>query len=112
LTENLDPTSHIRVGKAIGGLRDRGVLIVGSGMSFHNMIGYGDPKFTRPSEQFDNWLTTLANNADARNEALANWAHAPCASQCHPMGSEEHLIPLMVSAGAGGNDPGRKSILR
>ena len=39
LTTDLDPLKQYQAGQAIASLRDEGVLIVGSGMSFHNMRG-------------------------------------------------------------------------
>ena len=39
-----------------------------------------------------------------RDGQLARWADAPAARQAHPR--EEHLIPLMVAAGAAGDDRG------
>ena len=96
---DLDPTLHAAAGRALAPLRDEGVLIVGSGMSFHNMRGYGDPRFTAPSEAFDQWLTAaVKSEPTARAAALAGWAEAPAGRLSHPR--EEHLLPLMVAAGA------------
>ncbi|RKF19404.1 dioxygenase [Altericroceibacterium spongiae] len=96
---NLDPALHIAAGRALSVLREDGVLILGSGMSFHNMRGYGDPRFTQPSEAFDSWLTAaLARPGPERAEALASWEDAPAARLSHPRA--EHLLPLMVAAGA------------
>lgn len=108
LNNNLDPALHIAAGEALRSLRHEGVLIVGSGMSFHNMRGYGDPRFTAPSEAFGNWLTqaVLAEPVQ-RNQALTEWQKAPFAEMCHPTGYEEHLLPLMVSAGAAGTHRGQ-----
>ena len=109
LRQDLDPEAHLMAGKAIAALRDEGVLIVGSGMSFHNMRGYCDKKFTAPSVVFDNWLTkTVAADEDVRFAALSDWSKAPHAIESHLLGSEEHLIPLMVIAGAAGTDQGQK----
>jgi aromatic ring-opening dioxygenase catalytic subunit (LigB family) len=95
----LDPALHLAAGRALARLRDDGVVIIGSGMSFHNMRGYGDPRFTDPSIAFDSWLTATATaEAATRNAHLTDWAHAPAARASHPR--EEHLIPLMVAAGA------------
>ncbi|WP_425230806.1 DODA-type extradiol aromatic ring-opening family dioxygenase [Sphingomonas sp.] len=95
----LDPALHIAAGRALAALRDEGVLILASGMSFHNMRGYGDPRFTKPSEAFDAWLTLTAEQPGAaRAEALARWEAAPAARLSHPQA--EHLLPLMVAAGA------------
>lgn len=109
LLRNLDPQAHLRLGQAIAPLRDEGVLIIGSGMSFHNMRGYGDKRFSAPSDEFDEWLSTAVSAPPAqRLTLLGEWDKAPSARLCHPSGAEEHLLPLMVVAGAAGNDPGRK----
>ena len=110
LTKTLNPAEHIAIGKALESLRDEGVLIVGSGMSFHNMRGYGDPHYGPISDAFDTWLTqSVESDPDTRNKALAHWEDAPGARQCHPPRAEEHLIPLMVVAGAAGQDKGVKA---
>lgn len=97
--KSLDPALHIAAGRALAPLRDEGVLIVGSGMSFHNMRGYRDPRFTAPSQAFDTWLTgAVAAVPPARDGLFADWANAPAGRLSHPR--EEHLIPLMVAAGA------------
>ena len=102
LDASLDPALHLAAGRALAPLRDQGVLIIASGMSFHNMRGYGDPRFTALSRQFDDWLSeTVALDAPARAARLIDWAQAPAARQCHPR--EEHLLPLMVAAGASQN---------
>ncbi|MBD3895000.1 dioxygenase [Halomonas sp. ML-15] len=109
LRNDLDPAVHLATGQALAPLRDEGVLIVSTGMSFHNMRGYGDARFTQPSERFDRWLTSAVEAApNQRNAALGKWAEAPDAHRCHPPGEEEHLLPLMVAAGAAGQDAGRQ----
>jgi len=109
LRNDLDPKAHLAVGQALASLRQERVLIVGSGMSFHNMCGYGDASFTAPSERFDEWLTeTVESDSDKRFAALTNWSKAPHALESHPLGAEEHLLPLMVTVGAAGSDKGYK----
>lgn len=109
LTSDLDPEAHLRAGQALEPLRDEGVLIVGSGMSFHNMRGYGDPRFGPVSDTFDTWLGQAVEASPVqRHQALTDWAQAPSARLCHPPRAEEHLLPLMVAAGAAGQDPGRR----
>ena len=99
LDASLDPALHMRAGAALASLRDEGVLIIGSGMSFHNLGAYGDPRVAEPSSAFDQWLTQAAQSAPAeRADLLGRWAQAPYARFCHPR--EEHLLPLMVAAGA------------
>jgi aromatic ring-opening dioxygenase catalytic subunit (LigB family) len=103
---NLDPALHLAAGQALASLRDEGVLILATGMSFHNMRGYNDPRFTAPSEQFDAWLTESLSLAPAeRAERLKVWETAPAARLSHPQ--EEHLLPVMVAAGAA-SGPGER----
>lgn len=103
---NLDPALHLAAGRALAPLRDKGVVIVASGMSFHNMRGYGDLRFTEPSRAFDQWLTDAVQSpAAARAAALESWAEAPAGRLSHPQ--EEHLLPLMVAAGAS-DGPGQR----
>jgi len=107
LKRGLDPREHLAIGRALEPLRDEGVLIVGSGMSYHNMRGFFGrvPTATDDSLAFDEWLgETSELDADARDTRLAEWEQAPRARLCHPR--EEHLLPLMVVAGAAGDDPG------
>lgn len=109
LHNSLDPAQHLEVGRALETLRDQDVLIIGSGMSFHNMRAYGNPQFGPVSDAFDDWLTqAVESSAQERDRLLANWEQAPGARQCHPPRAEEHLLPLMVVAGAAGVDAGRK----
>lgn len=105
LDASLDPERHLAIGRALAPLRDEGVLIVGSGMTFHNMRGFG-PAGRAPSVAFDDWLReTIALDSAARDERLTKWASAPAARLAHPR--EEHLLPLMVVAGAAGADGGQ-----
>ncbi len=106
LQAGLDPERHIALGRALAPLRDEGVFIIGSGMSYHNMRGFRDPRAARPAEEFDAWLSeTAALDAAARDRRLAEWSAAPASRDVHPR--EEHLLPLMVVAGAAGADRGK-----
>jgi aromatic ring-opening dioxygenase catalytic subunit (LigB family) len=105
LQKGLDPARHLAIGRALAPLRDEGVLLVGSGMSYHDLRGFGGPNARRVSETFDAWLQEAVVAApEARDAALVRWATAPAARQAHPR--EEHLLPLMVVAGAAGADRG------
>ena len=109
LHHSLDPARHLEVGRALQGLREQDVLIIGSGMSFHNMRAYGNPQFGPVSDGFDDWLTqAVESSPQERDRLLTNWEQAPGARLCHPPRAEEHLIPLMTVAGAAGSDAGRK----
>ncbi len=105
LKVGLDPEEHLAIGRALAPLRDEGVFIIGSGMSYHNMRGFRDRSLHPSSETFDAWLREAATGDPAdRDRKLAHWDEAPAARACHPR--EEHLIPLMVIAGAAGADRG------
>jgi len=107
LKTGLDPAEHLAAGRALARLRDEDVLIVGSGMSFHNMRGFGNPAFQTVSEEFDAWLTgTVALSPKERDLGLEHWADAPKARLSHPR--EEHLLPLMVAAGAAKQSQGQR----
>lgn len=106
LDAGLDAALHLAAGQALAPLREEGVLIVGAGMSFHNLRALGDPRLTAPSRQFDSWLDAAATApATDRAAALSRWHEAPAARLAHPR--HEHLLPLMVAAGSSGA-PGRR----
>lgn len=107
LESSLDPALHLAAGRALAPLRDEGVLIVGSGMSFHNLRAYLRPETLERSHAFDAWLTgAVESPAPERDAQLKTWRTAPFASFAHPR--EEHLAPLFVAAGAGGEAPGKR----
>jgi aromatic ring-opening dioxygenase catalytic subunit (LigB family) len=118
LLASMDAAEHIRIGKALEPLRDEGVLIVGSGMTYHNMRtlmasmrrGGANGQADEGSQRFDDWLEEVLTKAapEARAAALATWDKAPAARAAHPR--EEHLLPLHVVVGAAGNDPGRRTL--
>ena len=105
IRHDLDPAFHLAVGRALAPLRNEGVLIAASGMSYHNLRAFG-ARGRPASEQFDDWLVrVVADTGSARDAQLIQWTAAPAARVAHPR--EEHLIPLMVAAGAAGAEAGR-----
>jgi aromatic ring-opening dioxygenase catalytic subunit (LigB family) len=106
LDRSLDPGLHLAMGRALAPLRDEGVLLLGCGMSFHNLGAFGDPRALAPSRQFDDWLDAAVSlPGEQRAEWLRVWHQAPAARIAHPR--HEHLLPLMVAAGSGPL-PGRR----
>jgi aromatic ring-opening dioxygenase catalytic subunit (LigB family) len=105
LQSSLDPTLHLALGQALATLRDQGVLIVGSGMSYHNLADMFSGRGAVAATAFDAWLEDAVRDPVNRNQLLAKWREAPGGAASHPR--EEHLIPLMVAAGAA---PGERGI--
>lgn len=106
LDAGLDASLHLAAGRALAPLRAEGILVMGAGMSFHNLRALGDPRLTEPSRQFDAWLHDAAcAPAAERTARLSRWSEAPAARLAHPR--HEHLLPLMVAAGAS-DRPGRR----
>jgi len=105
LQQSLDPLAHLQLGQALASLDQEGLLILGSGFSFHNMQAFFRQGAGIPDAKnlaFETWLKETLNNRDLseteRWEHLQNWEHAPNARYCHPR--EEHLLPLLVCYGA------------
>jgi aromatic ring-opening dioxygenase catalytic subunit (LigB family) len=107
LLKGLNPQAHVQLGLALQELRNDNVVIIGSGMSFHNLqaVWAGEqPELRAASDEFHKWLLfTLGSKAllpEQRLGALAHWLQAPHARFCHPRA--EHLLPLHVCAGIAG----------
>ncbi len=96
--------THLRIGRALAPLREQGVLIIGSGLSYHN-LRLMNAAGAEPSRRFDDWLqeTLTGETGSVRSERLARWESAPAARIAHA--EEDHLVPLFVAAGAAENEP-------
>lgn len=104
LLESLDPGEHIALGEAMAAISGDGVLIMGSGFSFHNMkafFGSGVSQVDERNEAFERWLIDTCSDRGLdeaqRARRLLDWERAPHARYCHPR--EEHLLPLHVCYG-------------
>jgi 4,5-DOPA dioxygenase extradiol len=118
---SLDAKANIELGRALAPLLndngdDGGVLILGSGYTFHNMQAFFHPSNAtyKASVQFNEWLKDALLVPDSIHddkksignqvvscsyiEKLAAWEQAPGARLCHPRA--EHFMPLLVVAGA------------
>ena len=104
LLKNLQPSEHVAIGKSLASLRRQNVLIIGSGLSFHNVRLFFRPEAesNKNSIAFDRWLVDTCTDASLstseRESRLIAWEEAPHARYCHPR--EEHLLPLHVCFGA------------
>jgi aromatic ring-opening dioxygenase catalytic subunit (LigB family) len=106
MQRGLDPAAHLAIGRALKPLREQGVLIIGSGQTYHNMRGFGGTATDPKAEAFDAWLRQAVTNTGTRERSLIDWEHAPGARDAQP--HEDHLLPLMVAAGAA---PGETAII-
>ncbi len=98
MLRSYDPEAHFEIGRALAPLRDEAVLIIGSGLSYHNMQKM-NPSAKQPSAGFDAWLgEALAKEPAARTADLLAWEHAPYARECHV--KEDHWVPIFVALGA------------
>lgn len=111
LKNTLDVASHVAIGKALEPLRDEDVLIIASGMSYHNMRQFrqAEPTHVQQAVRFDQWLAEAVtlDDVDERAARLSTWNQNPDALACH-VPDHDHLVPLFVAAGAAGADAGRQ----
>jgi aromatic ring-opening dioxygenase catalytic subunit (LigB family) len=107
LVEGLDPALHLDIGRRLGVLDREGLLVIGSGFSFHNLPAFfaAETSETRAmNEAFESWLLETCSSPELdepqRTARLIHWEQAPSARYCHPR--EEHLLPLHVCYGLAG----------
>ncbi|GAP90237.2 putative aromatic ring-opening dioxygenase subunit [Rosellinia necatrix] len=106
-----DVDQHYRLGQAVAALRDENIVVIGAGMSVHNLR---DMRFTFNSSQplpyvvsFDEALKPAMEAPPAERQArLAEVAKRPDARQAHP--HFDHLMPAYITAGAAGDDAGKQ----
>jgi aromatic ring-opening dioxygenase catalytic subunit (LigB family) len=113
LDASLSSTRNIEIGSALSPLRDEGVLILGSGYTFHNMQAFFNPSnhTKEQSRLFNSWLQDTLNATATVGDILpklAGWEQAPGARVAHPR--EEHLLPLFMTAAAAGPEAQPKLI--
>ena len=96
------PLALLELGQAVAGLRERGVLIIGSGSLTHNLRDVnGGVQLTAYASEFAEWIASRIAQGDL--EALLDYRRlAPGAQRAHP--TDEHLLPLFFAMGAGGDE--------
>ncbi|KAK2053979.1 Extradiol ring-cleavage dioxygenase, class III enzyme, subunit B [Colletotrichum caudatum] len=103
-----DPDAHYRLGRAVSALRDEGVVVIGAGMSVHNLHHMGSGPEPLPyAVSFDDALKEAVEaEAYERQRKMAQLCRRPDARQAHPW--MDHLMPVHVAAGAAGDDLGKQ----
>jgi len=108
----LDPRELHEIGRKLAPLRDKNVLIVGSGFMTHNLscVNFpAGPDYEPPSwsKEFDDWAHQQLANGDV--DALLDFQQkAPAAGIAHPR--TEHFAPLFVALGAASDEKARTSV--
>ncbi len=103
IESRLGPARQLAVGAALAGLRDDGVLIMGSGNVTHNLR---ELRRDRPIHDPPDWVKVFSDwvfaaLSDGRIDDLARYREvAPEGRRNHP--SEEHFLPLFTAIGAAG----------
>lgn len=99
---SLDAGINMQIGRALEPLRNEDILILGSGYTFHNMQAFFNPTngTTNASAEFNEWLENTILGQSNTLGKLREWEKTPGARIAHPR--EEHLIPLLMTAAAGG----------
>lgn len=98
------PGLLLAAGRALAPLRQRGVLLLGSGGIVHNLrrLDWGDASLPQPwALAFDGWVRERLEAGD--HAALADWPSAPGAAESVP--TSEHLDPLFMALGAAEDPP-------
>lgn len=110
--DDTDAEAHIKLGRAVQKLREENILIIGSGMSVHNlrqlMMLRGSGMTMPYATSFDEAIKVAAETkpGDRRDEAMVNLLKRQDARQAHP--TFEHLLPVHVAVGASGEDQGKQ----
>jgi 4,5-DOPA dioxygenase extradiol len=97
-----DAEWHYRIGLALAPLRDEDVLVIGSGGFSHNLRALNWSHADAPAFS---WMTAFTDALrdkliDGDTAGALNWRALPEALRNHP--TPEHLYPLYVALGAGG----------
>jgi aromatic ring-opening dioxygenase catalytic subunit (LigB family) len=111
LHSSLNPELHVAIGRAIGPLRAKNVLILGSGQATHPMAtrGSGDPAAV---PKFMAWLEAVVGEGpnDTRLQRLVGGFKDPRVVpliRANHNPRTEHFAPLFVVLGAAQGAPGR-----
>lgn len=113
LFKSESPRDHYTLGRAVSRLRDEGVVIIGAGMTVHNLrdmhvMSAGNTAPLPYAVTFDDAVKAAVEvDPSVREERMAEVCGRPDARQAHPF--MDHLMPLFIAAGAAHDDWGRQT---
>lgn len=102
LDARLAPAGHVELGRALGPLRDEGVLIMGSGNATHN-LRYAFSSYHRGDRSTPAWASgfdTDVEKAMRQHDGafLARAVESDAGRQSHP--TLDHYLPMLYAIGA------------
>jgi 4,5-DOPA dioxygenase extradiol len=102
LPAGLSLAQALAYGQALSGLREQGVLIIGSGSLTHNLSEFRggrimDTPVSPYVPEFVSWVREVVMAGDA-DKLCRTFEDAPHAQRAHP--TDEHYQPLLVALGA------------
>lgn len=115
INPNLSPDEQYKVGKSLSELREKDVLIIGSGGTVHNLRelnwGKDNKGIDNWALDFDEWLSSHLKNWDLAS--LYNYQSiAPHAELAVPPYGIEHFVPIFYAMGAADNQQTSKLLHR
>ena len=105
---SLNPADLLAMGRRLKGLRDEGILVLGSGFMTHSFAVLRHPSLSPYTEAFDIWAADAVARADV--DALIDYRNrAPGVSVAHP--TADHFVPLLLTIGAAADPSGAVSAI-
>jgi 4,5-DOPA dioxygenase extradiol len=103
VNQRLTPQQQYQIGQSLSALREKDILIIGSGGTVHNLRavqwGMDGKGFEQWALDFDQWLEQHLNDWDV--ESLFDYySLAPNVQMAVPPYGKEHFIPLFYAMGA------------
>lgn len=109
-----DPSQHYLMGRALHELRSQNIAIIGSGFAschnIRNLLSGSSKDFVSRNVEWSHAVSqAVKTNDDAsREKQMRGWRDWPNSYLMHPRGGAEHFLPLIVAAGAGGNESAKE----
>jgi len=109
-----DPSQHYLMGRALHHLRSQNIAIIGSGFAschnIRNLLSGSSKDFVSRNVEWSRAVSQAVKTRDdtAREQQMKGWRDWPNSYLMHPRGGAEHFLPLIVAAGAGGDESAKE----